>query len=313
MQTFFNGLESILGKHRAKRPGSAGDGGFFSHWWFTISDLQANLASSALESMVLATGITLLVLLLATRSLTATIIATCAIAGVLCCTMAVLVVLGWEMGIIESMCLAILIGISCDFVVHLAWAYVTAGESVDTTAQLSAEAQVKKTRSETDLKATVTRLRRMLDLSDASLAYDESKTFPHNRTLLATEVAHDILSDPKVLTAERKMALQRTRFARTQFALGTMGISVASAAVTTLVAAVALSKGIIEFFHAFGLFLIFTISFAIVFAIVFFVAGTMMYGPTASSCRRDPPRQAAATQGAAAAAVALRARQTTDI
>ena len=97
-----------MARNKAIAPPTAGEGGFATHWWFTISDLQANLASSALESMVLATALTLVVLLIATRSVTATVIATVSIAGVLACTMAVLILFGWEMGIIESMCLAIL-------------------------------------------------------------------------------------------------------------------------------------------------------------------------------------------------------------
>jgi hypothetical protein len=40
---------------------------------------------------------------------------------------------------------------------------------------------------------------------------------------------------------------------------------------STLIAAFALYWGVIEFFHAFGVFLIFTITFALLFAVVFFV------------------------------------------
>ena len=314
----FDRLEEILQRHRAIRPASAGDGGFFTHWWFTISDLQANLASSALESMVLATAITLLVLLLATRSVQATVIATVAIAGVLCCTMAVLVALGWEMGIIESMCLAILIGISCDFVVHIAWAYVTAGDMVDAKARAPPGQRILRARNEEELRALASEMRKQLGLHESALAYDAAKPFPRNRSTLADEVVRAVAAEPAVAKAEGKLLLQRVRFARTQFALGSMGISVSSAAVTTLVAAVALSQGIIEFFHAFGLFLIFTISFALVFAIVFFAAGSMLCGPTSrpcSCCRTGKGEESAplAKLKAAQAAAAVAAVRTTDL
>jgi predicted RND superfamily exporter protein len=279
MKEFYDSLESVLQKHRELRPPAAGEGFFFTHWWFTISDLQANLATSALESMVLATAITLLVLLLATQSLQATIIATVAIAGVLCCTMGVLVFLGWEMGIIESMCLAILIGISCDFVVHLAWAYVTADNVVELLARTPPDILILQAPTEKELKRRLETLRTQFELPASKLSYDSTKSFADNQ-VYAAKVARAVSSEPSSLKAETKRQVQRARFARTQFALGTMGISVSSAAATTLVAAICLSQGIIEFFHAFGLFLIFTICFALLFAIVFFAAGAMMCGPT---------------------------------
>ena len=59
-----------------------------------------------------------------------------------------------------------------------------------------------------------------------------------------------------------------------------MGISVLSAGGTTLVAAFALSNGQVEFFHAFGTFLMLTISYALVFALIGFSAAAMVLGPT---------------------------------
>ena len=122
-----------------------------------------------------------------------------------------------------------------------------------------------------------------------------------------------VVAEPAVAKAEDKLLLQRVRLARTQFALGSMGISVSSAAVTTLVAAVALSQGIIEFFHAFGLFLIFTISFALVFAIVFFAAGSMMCGPTSRPCSRCRTGKAEEKALLAKSKAAQAAVRTTDL
>ena len=232
MNTFYESIDNVMQKHRKSRPASSGDGGFFSHWWFTISDLQAYLASSALESMVLATAITLFVLLFATRSLTATLIATVSIAGVLASTMAVLVTMGWEMGIIESMCLAILIGISCDFVVHLAWAYVTSADAVDHEARESADRRVQCTTGELELKKLVVQLRQQLSLDAQSLMYDSAESFQANRSAMVTELRDGIATQPLLAKKQRQLTLQRIRFARTQHALGTMGISVFSASVT---------------------------------------------------------------------------------
>jgi hypothetical protein len=50
------------------------------------------------------------------------------------------------------------------------------------------------------------------------------------------------------------------------------------------VAAFALYWGQIEFFHAFGLFLIFTIAFALLFSLVFFNVASMILGATGGGC-----------------------------
>lgn len=182
------------------------DRAFATQYWFGVMDLQANLATSALVAMGISLVLACSVLLAATRSIIATLLATISIFGVLSCTLATLVWQGWELGILESMCLAILVGISCDFVVHLAHAYMT------------------------------------------SLPVGKST--------------------------------REVRRERTRWALSTMGISVLSAGGTTLVAAFALSNGQVEFFHAFGTFLMLTISFALVFALIGFSAAAMVLGPT---------------------------------
>jgi hypothetical protein len=129
MTEYYDGWLSLLNQLNDGAPASAGKP-FFRTFWFSVKDLQENLASSALVAMGMAVCLTLLVLFVATRSPRTTLLATISIAGVLSCTSCALVLLGWELGIIESMCLAILIGISCDFVVHLAWAFVSAAPIV---------------------------------------------------------------------------------------------------------------------------------------------------------------------------------------
>ena len=96
-----------------------------------MNDFQANLASSAFIAGGIALVLAFSVLGFATRSLVATCLATLAIFCVLISTLAALILGGWELGILESMCLAILVGISCDFVVHLAHAYMVAGPIVE--------------------------------------------------------------------------------------------------------------------------------------------------------------------------------------
>ncbi len=62
-------------------------------------------------------------MLVATRSFILTLIAGLCIFSVLAASTATLVLLGWELGFLESICFAILIGISCDFIIHFGHAY----------------------------------------------------------------------------------------------------------------------------------------------------------------------------------------------
>jgi 5-methyltetrahydrofolate--homocysteine methyltransferase len=64
-------------------------------------------------------------LLITSRSLILTMFSTLTVAFVLCSVTATLVSLGWTLGFLESICFAILIGISCDFVLHFAHSYAS--------------------------------------------------------------------------------------------------------------------------------------------------------------------------------------------
>ena len=118
MSTYHQLWKHLIGQFVQHGPPSCRSA-FVIHGWFSLMDLQGNLADSAVKAMGFSVLLGLIVLLLATRSVLLTALATVAIAGILACSMAVLVALGWELGILESMCLAILVGLSCDFVVHL--------------------------------------------------------------------------------------------------------------------------------------------------------------------------------------------------
>ena len=190
-----------------------------------MNDFQANLASSAFIAGGIALVLAFSVLGFATRSLVATCLATLAIFCVLISTLAALILMGWELGILESMCLAILVGISCDFVVHLAHAYMVAGPIVD---------------------------------------------------------ADAYLTQPGASGG----GASRIRRERVRWALATMGISVFSAGCSTMVAAFALYWGVVEFFHAFGTFLMCTLGFALLFSLVGFATAAMVLGPTTHKGRR---------------------------
>merc|ERR1712118_104913 len=97
-----------------------GSGAF--HWFF----LQSKITSEAFVGMALALGFASIVLLVATRNI---IVASCAIASItsiVSSVMALMFCLGWKLGVLEALVLVMVIGLSVDYVVHLADAYLEA-------------------------------------------------------------------------------------------------------------------------------------------------------------------------------------------
>lgn len=89
------------------------------HWY----DTNRSMLETAIQAGGIALAISACVVLISSRSITATLFAVLSIAYVLCAVTAVVVAMGWELGFLEAICFAILIGLSCDFVLHITHAY----------------------------------------------------------------------------------------------------------------------------------------------------------------------------------------------
>jgi len=89
------------------------------------------MLETAFGAAAIALGAAGLVVLLSSRSFVLTGFALFTIGYVLTSTTAMLVASGWTLGFLESVCFAILIGISCDFVIHFGHAYASLPGCVD--------------------------------------------------------------------------------------------------------------------------------------------------------------------------------------
>jgi 5-methyltetrahydrofolate--homocysteine methyltransferase len=89
-------------------------------WWY---DTNGSMLDTAYTAAAIAIGTGALVILFSSRSVVLTIFSTVTIGYVLASVTATLVAIGWTLGFLESICFAILIGISCDFVIHFAHSY----------------------------------------------------------------------------------------------------------------------------------------------------------------------------------------------
>lgn len=90
-------------------------------WWWL--DTMKNMQTTAIGAVGIALGFSAIVVLFSSRSLELTLFSTASIAYVLAATIASVVGLGYELGFLEAITFAVLIGISCDFVIHLGHAY----------------------------------------------------------------------------------------------------------------------------------------------------------------------------------------------
>lgn len=102
--------------------------GFFTsgdfHWWDTNRSMLQGAYISIMTALFVVSG----VVFFATLNLLTTLYATVAVAGVLLLVIGTVIGLGWELGFLEGICFAILIGLSCDFVLHMAHAYTCSAE-----------------------------------------------------------------------------------------------------------------------------------------------------------------------------------------
>ncbi|CAB9509808.1 dispatched homolog 1 [Seminavis robusta] len=97
---------------------------FSSHdfWWY---DTNLQMFSTALGSAAIAISASAVIILLSSRSIVMTIFSVLCVGYVLSSVTAMIVTIGWRLGFLESICFAILIGISVDFVIHLSHAYTS--------------------------------------------------------------------------------------------------------------------------------------------------------------------------------------------
>lgn len=101
---------------------------FFSSFAFLWYDINGRMLSTAFGAAGVALGAAAIVVLVDSRSLVLTAFAAVTITYVLVSVTAALVAVGWSLGFLESICFAILIGVSVDFVIHFCHAYSSADD-----------------------------------------------------------------------------------------------------------------------------------------------------------------------------------------
>jgi len=197
LEPLYDEINEFLDTQNAAAP--AGGEVILSSFWFMIMRTESVLVDTAILCASVSVCLAFLLLLAASRNIIITLASTFCILVIVAVVLAFMWAAGWTLGIIESINLTVLVGLSVDYVVHLAVAYG--------------------------------------------------------------------------LHARGK------RFARMQVALEHMGISVFSAAVTTIGSAICLTFTVVLFFVRFGVFIIVTLGSSLVVAFVLFPALMYVFGP----------------------------------
>ena len=82
------------------------------------------LIKNAVQGIVVGLLLALIVLIIATRNVIVGILATFTIATITCSVLATITLLDWKLGVLESLNMTLVVGLSVDYVVHLAEGYM---------------------------------------------------------------------------------------------------------------------------------------------------------------------------------------------
>ena len=94
---------------------------YFNTWFHCIFKI---LIKNAIQAIVVGLFLALIVLVIATTNVIVGILATLTIAMITCSVLATITLLGWKLGVLESLNMTLVVGLSVDYVVHLAQGYI---------------------------------------------------------------------------------------------------------------------------------------------------------------------------------------------
>lgn len=116
MHEFYTQVEDWFRRELEGAPGGMKNGFFISE--LSFYDLQRELSHGTLLAIAMSMGLALVVLLLATLNILTSLYAITTITCSILVTMAVLVLLGWKLNVLESIAVSTAIGLTVDFSLH---------------------------------------------------------------------------------------------------------------------------------------------------------------------------------------------------
>lgn len=122
LQDEWNSIEDWMQHDNASAPAGVSNA-FFSSGDFWYWDTNYQMFTTAVSSAGIAIAAAAVVILLSSRSIAMTIFSVISVGYVLASVTSMMVAVGWQFGLLESICFTILIGVSVDFVIHFSHAY----------------------------------------------------------------------------------------------------------------------------------------------------------------------------------------------
>ncbi|RVE55999.1 hypothetical protein OJAV_G00231590 [Oryzias javanicus] len=126
MYQFYREVDAWIKEELRSAPVGLSNGWFISNLEFY--DLQDSLSDGTLVAMALSVAVAFSVMLLTTWNIIISLYAILSIAGTIFVTVGSLVLLGWELNVLESVTISVAVGLSVDFSVHYGVAYRLAPE-----------------------------------------------------------------------------------------------------------------------------------------------------------------------------------------
>ncbi|XP_078505954.1 protein dispatched homolog 1 [Lissotriton helveticus] len=121
MHRFYKEVDLWISTELATAPAGLSHGWFVSNLEFY--DLQDSLSDGTLIAMGLSVAVAFSVMLVTTWNVIISLYAIISIAGTIFVTVGSLVLLGWELNVLESVTISVAVGLSVDFAVHYGVAY----------------------------------------------------------------------------------------------------------------------------------------------------------------------------------------------
>ncbi|XP_075386657.1 protein dispatched homolog 1 isoform X2 [Tenrec ecaudatus] len=121
MHQFYREVDAWIADELRAAPEGLSNGWFVSNLEFY--DLQDSLSDGTLVAMGLSVAVAFSVMLLTTWNIIISLYAILSIAGTIFVTVGSLVLLGWELNVLESVTISVAVGLSVDFTVHYGVAY----------------------------------------------------------------------------------------------------------------------------------------------------------------------------------------------
>lgn len=128
MHEFYTRVEGWMMEELKTAPNAMKNGWFISE--FEFYDLQRELSESTQIAVAMSMGLALIVLFLSTLNILTSLYAIITITSSIFVTMAVLVLLGWKLNILESIAVSTAIGLTVDFSLHYSVNYRMCPESL---------------------------------------------------------------------------------------------------------------------------------------------------------------------------------------